>query len=208
METQYGRLCHNMVNYVHNKNLATKLKLIEQNFEAKLELIKVDINNRFSCLKTNLSPQKNQKPNFSKCKETYKVKTLSDKFDDLNKRMRICENAVDNEIRAKSQPLKQKIASTPSLNTENLPWGLPPDFSKSVLSPENSCLKPRRIFSPEKKQTETESSPSLNERKDLEDDDGLEDISKDDISEELCILDPEDEPQSFLGAGQKNLLKF
>ena len=79
---------------LENENLATKLKLIEQNFEAKLKMIKVDINNRFLCLKNNSSPQKNQKPNPSKCKDSYKIKTLTDKFDDLNNRLRICENAT------------------------------------------------------------------------------------------------------------------
>ena len=68
--------------------MATKLKLIEQNFEAKLELIKVDNNNQFSGLQTNLSPQKNQKINPPKCKDSYKVKTLSDKFDDFNNNLK------------------------------------------------------------------------------------------------------------------------
>ena len=186
---------------------------MEQNFEAKLELIKVDLNNRFSCLKNNVSPQKTQKYIPPKCKDTYKVKSLTDKYDDLNKRLRICENKVENEIKSETPQMKKKVASTDTQKVStpyaNLPWGLPSAFSHrhSVLSPENSVLKPRRIF-PDSENMQKEEEEILIEESmpgENADDDALEDISNDDLLEEICITG---ETQSFLGLGPKNPSKF
>ena len=66
-----------------NENLATKLKLLEQSFEFQLSLIKIDMNNRFTSLQNN-STQNLNKTNFPKCRDSNKIKILSDKFDDLN----------------------------------------------------------------------------------------------------------------------------
>ena len=73
-----------------------------------------------------------------------------------------------------------------------LPYGIPSEFSRSVLSPENSFLNPRKIFSADKKDTEEE----------ILIEDVLED-NYDDVLEEVCIVNNQDENQSFLGVGLK-----
>ena len=80
-----------------------------------------------------------------------------------------------------------------------LPYGLPSEFSKSVLSPENSFLKPRKIFSEESEKKETDDEILI--------EDVLEDNS-DDLLEEVCIVNNQDDNQSFLGVGLTNPLQF
>ena len=128
---------------------------------------------------------------------------MSDKFDDFNNRLRICEDAIENDTKTKTSKPKQKVASTPYTY---LPYGLPSEFSKSVLSPDNSCLQPRKIFPEQKDNRATEENPFTEEM--MIEDDALEDISTDDLLEEVCISDNKNENQSFLGVGPKNPSKF
>ena len=74
-------------------------------------------------------------------------------------------------------------AFTPSAN---LPLGF-------QLSPNDSCIKPRLMKAYEERVLE---------------DDGLEDVSNDELLEEICIAEKMNESQSFLGRGPTNLSKF
>ena len=74
------------------------------------------------------------------------------------------------------------------------------------MSPDNSCLQPRKIFPEQKDNRATEENPFTEEM--MIEDDALEDISTDDLLEEVCISDNKNENQSFLGMGPKNPSKF
>jgi hypothetical protein len=127
--------------------------------------------------------------------------------------MRIVENKFDDddETKPKSRSRTKKNEShlsTPKNPYGNLPLGLPPGLSKSILSPaENSILIPRTIFTPAQKEKTVNIRKQLDEH--LLEEDGLEDISNDDLSEEACDVEVEHaHTQSFLSMGQGNRLKF
>ena len=206
---------------------------MEQRFEAKLSLIQVDINNRFACLQNTPTPKTNQRQVNAKCKEGNRVKILSDEVDALNVRMRNFEKSYDADMRKvdmrkdepKSKLNKKDTGSSTPKPDGNLPWGLPPGhrLSNSILSPEeNSILRPSYIFTPVQASQNDDRhekscepcEPGLNDERESrtkhpeeylqEDDDGLEDISEDDILEEIT----EPHAQSFLGLGRGTKLKF
>ena len=133
---------------------------------------------------------------------------MADEIDALNVRMRNVENKIDDyETKSKSRPRSKRnetSTSTPRNLSGNLPHYIPPGLSKSVPSPaENSIL----VFKPVQKDKTENIRRQLNEH--LLEEDDLEDISKDDQSEETCIVEVEDShAQSFLGMGQGNRLQF
>ena len=95
--------------------------------------------------------------------------------------------------------------STPKQKDKNLPSSA---FSKRMLSPpDNNISVPRKIFSPPPQHNQT---PIINEDNmdkllDEEEEEGLEDISKDDFTEENC---KEARNQSFLERGRADPSKF
>ena len=92
--------------------------------------------------------------------------------------------------------------STPKDHIGYLPYDLPTDFSKSVMSPSNSILRPRNIFTPAQANLEDDERRDHMEEELLKDD-GLENISENEIPDEPCNLDIEEPTaQSFLGLGQ------
>ena len=109
--------------------------------------------------------------------------------------------------------MKKKDASTDmqkvSFSTPfaTLPWGLPSEFSHrhSVLRPDNSVLRPRKIF-PDSEDMQKADEEILIEESVLGDEEVLEETSNDDIIEET--QDKKNETQSFLGVGLKNPSKF
>ena len=106
---------------LENENLATKFKLMEQNFESQLSLFKVEINNKMACLQNNFSTKDNQRNQPTKCKETNRIKILSGEVDALAVRIRNVEIKTDENSKQIMKKTEANV-STPKDHIGYLPY--------------------------------------------------------------------------------------
>ena len=118
----------------------------------------------------------------TKCKETNRIKILSGEVDALAVRIRNVEIKIDENSKQIMKKTEANV-STPKDHIGYLPYDLPTDFSKSVMSPSNSILRPRNIFTPAQANLEDDERRDHMEEELLKDD-GLENISENEIPDE------------------------